>query len=195
MKLIFATGNKDKFGRAFLVAKKNGITLEQEDIDIDEIQSEFHEEILKDKLKKAYELLQQPVIVSDDAWSIPELNGFPGSYMKSMSEWLSAEDFLRLCEPLKKRETILHQYLAYTDGEHEIILNHDTEGKILKEARGPEDGASWTRIVVLNEGHGDMTIAEVREARDNKDKNLKENLDSAASTVWNQMFKQIKELG
>lgn len=194
MNLIFATGNKDKFGRAFLVAKKNGITLEQKDIDIDEIQSEIHEEILIDKLKKAYELLQQPVIVSDDAWSIPELNGFPGSYMKSMTTWFSTEDFLRLCEPLKDRKAVLHQYLAYTDGKNEIILNHDTEGKILREARGPEDCASWTRIVVLDEGHEDKTIAEVRESRDKGDESFKENLDTAASTVWNQMFNQIKKL-
>jgi len=84
-RIYFVTENSDKFDTARRVLLSSGITLEQSSQDIDEIQSEHIEKIALDKARKAYNILQQPLFVSDDSWNIVGLRGFPGPYMKSVT--------------------------------------------------------------------------------------------------------------
>ena len=112
----FATSNKEKMLIAQTVCAKFDIKVEQVSIDIDEIQSEDPIIIVQDKARRAYEGLSKPVVVSDDSWDIPALNGFPGPYMKSINEWFKPDDFLRLMSGIKNRTIIIHQFLAYYDG-------------------------------------------------------------------------------
>ena len=97
--LLCATSNPRKFAIGKRAFSRFDITLQKVAIDIDEIQGEDPEVILRDKAVKAYEIVRQPVLVSDDSWSIPALGGFPGAYMKSMNVWFKPEDFL----PVKPR--------------------------------------------------------------------------------------------
>lgn len=83
--IYFATGNPDKIKIAETVCEPINIKVQAVDLDIDEIQGEDPEMIVRDKAKKAYEKLGMPVVVSDDTWSIKALNGFPGAYMKSIN--------------------------------------------------------------------------------------------------------------
>src|ERR1035437_9937513 len=81
MKIVyFATTNQEKLLIAKTVCEQASITVKQTVFDIDEIQGEDPELIVKDKARRAYEKLGKPVVVSDDSWNIPALNGFPGPY-------------------------------------------------------------------------------------------------------------------
>ena len=112
------------------------IQLTQSTLDISEIQGEDPEIIIRDKAQKAFDLLGKPVIVSDDSWNIPGLNGFPGAYMKSIDHWFRSEDFLNLTRPLEDRRIILVQMLAYQDDTHQQIFRQEYTGSMLTEARG-----------------------------------------------------------
>ncbi len=158
----YATTSKEKFLIAQTVCEQAGITVKQALIEIDEIQGEDPELIIKDKARRAYEKLGKPLIVSDDSWNIPALNGFPGAYMKSVNHWFSAQDFLRLMEGVKDRAIILHQYLAYNDGKTITVFKNDINGEIIHEARGKNHKSPNMSVVVLDSDNG-KTIAEVFE--------------------------------
>lgn len=160
--VYFATKNQEKMLIAQTVCSKFDINVEQAIIDIDEIQGEDPVIIVKDKAYRAYEVLSKPVVVSDDSWDIPALNGFPGPYMKSINHWFKPVDFLRLMSGIKDRSIILHQLLAYYDGSIMKVFRNDIHGKILEEPRGQNDRSPNMMVTVLDLDNG-KTIAEVFE--------------------------------
>lgn len=161
-KVYFATTSQQKALIAQTVCSEAGIELEQITLDIDEIQGEDPELIVKDKARRAYEELGKPVVVSDDSWNIPALNGFPRAYMKSINHWFSAPDFLRLMQGVKDRSVIIHQYLAYNDGKTTKIFKNDLRGQIIHEPQGKNHQSPSTEITMLDSDNG-KTIAEVFE--------------------------------
>lgn len=157
--LIFSTTNSDKLAIANSVCKEYGIGLVQNSFDIDEIQGEDGEKIVRDKANKAYDKIKQPVIVSDDSWDMPGLNGFPGAYMKSINHWLNVKDFINLTKGLKDRRVFLIQYLAYKDSETTKIFCFKNEGTLLRRPRG--GGPYANHKIISMGGDGGLSIAEV----------------------------------
>lgn len=158
----FATTNTEKLLIAQTVCAAADITVETVSLDIDEIQGEDSEVIIRDKARRAFEAFGKPVVVSDDTWDIPALNGFPGAYMKSINHWLTPQDFLRLMTGIEDRRIILHQLLAHTDGTVTTIFKNDLHGQIINEARGKNSTSANMTVVVLDTDNG-KTIAEVFE--------------------------------
>ena len=146
-KIIFATSNPDKMQIATSVCSTFDIKVEFVRLDIDEIQGEDAEVIVRDKAKRAYEQLNMPVVVSDDSWDIKALNGFPGAYMKSINYWFKPEDFIRLMSSIKDRRVTLHQYLAYTDGNITEVFTNDLNGVIVSKPRGKVERAPCMEVV------------------------------------------------
>ncbi len=134
--VLYATGNNVKFRQAEHVCDEFGIILIQHGLDVPEIQSEEALPIALDKAQKAYDLCKQPVVISDDSWVIPGLNGFPGPYMKSMNHWFSVDDWLRLTASLTDRRIILTQIAVYQDINGPRLFSSTIEGMLLPKARG-----------------------------------------------------------
>lgn len=160
--VCFATSNKEKMIIAQTVCSQFNINVVQASIDIDEIQSEDPLNIIHDKVRRAFEVLSIPVVVSDDSWDIPALNGFPGPYIKSINQWFHADDFLRLMKGVKDRTIILHQLLAYYDGNTMKVFSNDIHGKVINESRGKNDRSPNMSVIVLEHDNG-KSIAEVFE--------------------------------
>ena len=144
-------------------------------LEIDEIQSEDAEKIVLDKLSKAFAVLQKTVVVTDDSWNIPALNGFPGPYMKSINHWFTPEDYLRLTIELEDRSINLVQWLGYTDGTITKVFKHTTKGELLKEIKG-QYGNSNHKLVSI-EGDNGLSVAEVYDKGVN-------NSERAAAVIW-----------
>jgi non-canonical purine NTP pyrophosphatase (RdgB/HAM1 family) len=157
-KLLCVTGNEVKFGIGQKQLANFGFDLEQVVLDIDEIQGEDLTAVIKDKVAKAYEAVGQPVVVTDDSWTIPGLNGFPGPYMKSINHWFTPDDFLRLTRDLKDRRIYLNQLVAYQDEHESVIFRSDIPGELLTEARG-NHGVPCMKVVSLD-GDDGLTISE-----------------------------------
>ena len=134
--LSFVTGNAIKFRFADEVCKQFGITIEQVELDVPEIQAESGEPVARDKATRAFEQLQKPLIVTDDSWVIPALKGFPGPYMKSINIWFTPQDWLRLTSTLENREIILRQIAVYQDEREQVLFSVDIKGTMLTEAHG-----------------------------------------------------------
>lgn len=158
--LLFATSNNEKFAIAQHLCESAGIALRQFSQDSDEIQSEDPEIIIRDKAARKYALAgNQPVIVSDDVWDIPALNGFPGPYMKSVDYWFSPQQIIDLMTHVTDRRIYLHQYLAYKDAETFKIFSHTFPAHIIKEPRGTY-GKPAEKVISLDLDKG-LTISEV----------------------------------
>ena len=158
----FASENKEKMLIAKTVCSRFDIEVEQAVFEVDEIQKEDSIIIVQDKARRAYEGLSKPIVVSDDSWDIPALNGFPGPYMKSVNKWFKPEDFIRLMDGKKDRRIILHQYLAYYDGHILKTFKNDIFGKIIDKPRGKNDRSPNMMVTELDHDNG-KTIAEVFE--------------------------------
>lgn len=125
---------------------------------IDEIQHNDSAEITKAKVRSAYELVRQPVVVSDTSWDIPALNGFPGGYMKDISAWFDAKDWLSLMAQHKDKTIYCHENIAYFDGDNLQYFVSSYKGIFTDEPRGRVDASeSIEQVVTL---YGGLTLAE-----------------------------------
>lgn len=158
----FVTSNSEKFQIAENICTEAGFSVKQVAVEVDEIQGENPEAIVRDKALRAYEQVQQPLVVSDDSWDIPALGGFPGAYMKSINQWFSADDILRLMHGIEDRRIILHQHLAFTDGDVVQVFTKDIPGIVTTEARGVNKKSPSMTVTALDWDDG-KTLAEVFE--------------------------------
>lgn len=159
MSVTFVTGNDEKFAIAAASASAHGFTLEHASLDIDEIQGENSETIALDKAEKAFQILQKPIVINDDSWEIPGLNGFPGPYMKSVSQWFTPQDFINLTRGLEDKRAMLVQFIVYQDESGPHIIRNEFENRLLPEARGSY-GNSWQKVVAVPSDNG-LSVAEV----------------------------------
>lgn len=156
-KITFITGNPHKLEEAKSVLKNYEIVVESLQFDIEEIQHYNPLEITKAKVRAAYEKAGQSVVVNDSSWEIPALGGFPGGYMKDVVNWFTAEDFLALMKDKNDRRIILHDVVAYFDGEQLKLFISDQTGVFINQSRGK--GTSMNQVVSM-EDSGGLTIAE-----------------------------------
>ncbi len=156
-KITFATGNPRKLEEAAAVLKNYDIAVESLQLDIDEIQHHDPLKITEAKARTAYEKVGKPVVVNDSNWEVPALGGFPGGYMKDVVNWFTAEDFLALMKDKNDRRIILHDVVAYCDGDKLKVFRFDRDGVFVSKPRG--EGVSMNQVVSM-EGSGGLTIAE-----------------------------------
>lgn len=139
-KIYFATTNEIKFKSGQEACKKHGLELEQIFIEVDEIQSEDPQKIIKDKITKIFQSVKHPVLVSDDSWSIPALNGFPGPYMKSVNHWFTGQDWVNLMKSHINKSIFLNNLLAFTDNGMDITTFEGTAERIFLEKPSGKPG-------------------------------------------------------
>ncbi len=157
-KIALITGNADKLRDLQAACAPFGIEVEQLDLPVDEIQSHEPEKIAQHKAKQAYKLAGRPVLVQDTHWNILALRGFPGAYMRYVSEWLKPEDFLALMAGKADRTIIRTYTVVYYDGKRSKLFSKDVMGTIADAPRGK--GVAIDQIVIT--AGQTRTIAEIR---------------------------------
>lgn len=187
--IYFASSNSEKFDMARYLCTKADIPIEQIFIDIDEIQGEDPIPIVKHKAAAAFQAFGKPVVVSDDSWEIPALNGFPGAYMKSMNFWFTPDDFIHLMIDKTNRSVFLHQHLAYCDGKQTLVFNDTIPGTVLTEPRGKTiPHKAWMSVVSIEGDHG-LSLSEVFSA----EKQLSNDRYDDRSTAWRELIEWYKK--
>jgi non-canonical purine NTP pyrophosphatase (RdgB/HAM1 family) len=155
--ILFATGNDRKLGEAKLACDIFGIVVKQIKLDIDEIQSHDPLVISRHKADQAFNLVNEPVVVTDTSWNFPALKGFPGGYMKDVAGWFSEENFLNLMRGEKDRRVSFTETVIYKDASQTKVFSKEFWGVVVDEPRG---GGSSLENVVEFEGH---TLGERRD--------------------------------
>ena len=156
--ILFATGNSRKITEAAATLAPFDITVEPVRVQIDEIQHHDPTEITKAKARAAYAAAGKPVVVSDTSWAIPALGGFPGGYMKDVSIWWNADNWLDIMRSQADKRILCLEHVAYYDGNELQHFVQQYEGRFIDEARGRVDDAeAIERVVIL---YGNKTMAE-----------------------------------
>lgn len=128
-KIYLVTGNPKKL-KEWQAIVPGHIQLDTLDVDLPEIQSDDPEEIVVDKVKRAYEHVGEPVAVEDVSASLEKLGGLPGPFVKFFIKQLGAGALYKLAGGEGERATISCS-VAYYDGREVVTVRGDIHGTIV----------------------------------------------------------------
>lgn len=159
--LTFITGNA---GKAKYLADYFHIPVEHKKLDLPEIQSLDLEEIVKDKARRAYEIVKAPVLVEDVSLTFTAMKRLPGPLIKWFLEELGNEGLCRMLDGYE-RSVVAEVAFAFCDGKNVKVFTGSREGKVSEKPRGTA-GFGWDSIFIP-EGHtetwAEMTADEKHE--------------------------------
>jgi non-canonical purine NTP pyrophosphatase (RdgB/HAM1 family) len=161
---IFITGNKHK---AAYLGKLLGIPLQHKNIALEEIQSTDTKQITEDKARRAYEIVQQPVLVEDVGLYFEAWGDLPGPFIKFFVEQENGlENLCRMLDGFSSRRAKTVVTTTYYDGSDFVHFEGGASGEIADAPRG-EGGFGYDAIWCVD-GYGGRTRAELSEAEDNE---------------------------
>ena len=106
------------------------------------------EEIIKHKLKTAYKIFKQPVLVDDVSVAMEALNGFPGPYMKDFFKVMTPEEMGKKFAGSKISATCR---LGLCRGEGDIVIAEGTfHGDIIAPKDNEHKGRDFELFVQLD---------------------------------------------
>lgn len=143
MNVLFITGNQHK---ADYLAKLIQVPLDHHKYDLDEIQSTSLDEIVRHKVKQAYEMAKRPVLVEDVGLGCQALNGLPGPFVKFFVDQPDGlEKFCRMLDGFNDRRARAETVFGYYDGTRLELIRGGLSGTIAMHPRG-EGGFGWDKI-------------------------------------------------
>ena len=159
---VFITGNQNKVD---YLRRTLGIELNIQNIELDEIQSADPREVVAHKVRQAYEIINQPVLVEDTSLSFNALDGLPGPFVKFFrTAHNGLEMMCRMLDGFEDRSAYATAIYAYYDGKELHTFAGRLNGIIADHPRG-EGGYGWDAIFEP-EGYGGRTRAELTPEED-----------------------------
>ena len=142
--VTFITGNQNK---ADLLTKYLDAPIQHKKLDLTEIQSLDLEEVVKDKAKRAYEILKSPVLVEDVSVEFKAMGKLPGTFIKFFLEEMDEEEICRMLDG-KDRSFLAKCMYCYFDGNEYKLIEGKLEGSVAMKPEG-YNGFGWDRITIL----------------------------------------------
>lgn len=136
MKLLFVTGNLNKFREAERILKEYDVIIERKNIECEEIRAESCEEVALSSLRFLRGKLNEPFFVEDSGLFIKALNGFPGTFSSWVFKKIGNEGMLKLMRGEKARDALFISSIALWDGKTERVFSGEVNGHISNELRG-----------------------------------------------------------
>lgn len=160
-KITFITGNQ---GKADYLAKYLDHPIAHTKIDLDEIQSMDLKEIVKHKVKQAFEIVGSPVLVEDVSLEFEALNGLPGPFIRFFVDNIPLETICSMVNG-KTRKATAKCVFGYCDGENLQLFEGQLKGKIAEIPAG-DNGYGWDKIFIPDSYN--ITRASLNEEDDKK---------------------------
>lgn len=159
--IYYVTGNAGKFEEVseFFQKKCPELNIKQYSLDIDEIQSLDQEAVVRDKVKKAFAVLNKPLLLDDGGIFFEAYNQFPGTLSKFVFQGLGFKGLFKLVEEDNRAAFILQ--LAYTDGKQIQLFEGICRGTVVI----PSDLSSHPQLpftAIFKPNGSDKTLAELR---------------------------------
>lgn len=146
-KLIYmVTGNPGKLRELEAIVPDN-LHIQMRPLELDEIQSMDLNKIVRDKLQRAYDQLNAPVMVDDVSAGLDSLGGLPGPFFKFFEEEMGPATLLKLSGKPGAKATITCT-AGYYDGSEFIICQGTTKATIV-EPRG-KNGFGFDQVVLVD---------------------------------------------
>jgi non-canonical purine NTP pyrophosphatase (RdgB/HAM1 family) len=161
--LVFVTSNQGKLREAEAVL---GRALDHRDLDLPEVQSLDLREVVRDKARRAWEVLERPVLVEDTGLELAALGGFPGPLIRWLLVCIGPEGICRIAGCFGDRGATARCLVCAVDGSSEVVGEGVVEGSIAETPRGG-GGFGWDPVFVPIDGDG-LTYGEMSEKEKNR---------------------------
>ena len=162
-RVTLVTGNPNKLKELQAIAPAS-LELSSQEIDLPEIQSLDLREIIEDKVKRAFDIVNGPVIVEDVSAGLDDLGGLPGPFYKFFREKLGDSILFKLASISKSNRVTVRCTAAYYDGINLLFGNGVIQGVVV-EPRG-ENGFGFDPVI-MPDGEA-RTMAEMLPEEKNK---------------------------
>lgn len=144
MTLFVATGNSGKIKEIRERVDDQRLSLEQIDIDVEEIQNLDVEKVAERKVKDSYRkaveqgIIEEgePLIVEDTGFFVQALDGFPGSMAKHFAATAGADKLIPMMKDTNERSAYFRSVIAYYDGSSLETFEGKMEGDVPEDTRG-----------------------------------------------------------
>ncbi len=130
MKLVVVTSNHHKAEEIAAFFGKE-IEIEHLSMEIPEFRDDDVGEIARRKAEYAFDVVHQPLIVDDTAFSVAALHGFPGPYAAYVLSTIGNEGILKLLEDVADRKAYFETAIAFATGKGVRVFRGKIDGVIV----------------------------------------------------------------
>ena len=182
--VIFVTGNPAK---AEYFSRLIGFPVDHQKIELEEIQSTDMQKITEDKARRAFEIVQSPLIVEDIGLYFEAWGNMPGPFIKFFVE--QENGLANICKMLdgfssRRAKTVV--LTTYYDGTNFKHFLGGAMGEISPSPRG-EGGFGYDAIWCVD-GYNGRTRAEISKEEDDQSY-----IDARPMTELREFFKEYYE--
>ncbi|AJR01975.1 non-canonical purine NTP pyrophosphatase [Hafnia paralvei] len=148
MKLHFLSNNPNKI-REINNILGDSVEVVSANIKIEEIQSKKTDDLVRDKLLKAFRRIGRPVFVEHTGLYLKSLKELPGGLTQIFWDDLEAEGFISLLNSYHDKSAIAKTVIGYCDGKKIHFFEGEVEGTIASEPIGNRE-FQWDCIFIPN---------------------------------------------
>ena len=113
-KIFFITNSEGKVTEAQKILGKN-FEIQLKKFDLDEIQAVDGKLVIKKKVKEAFRVLKQPLLVEDTSLYFEAWNNLPGALIRWFLDAVGCEGICKMMAGEKNRKAFAESALAYYD--------------------------------------------------------------------------------
>lgn len=164
-KITFVTTNKGKIATAMNYLNDSDIELESYNYELIEPRTDDIQEIAKQKVLQAYEVVKQPCIALDSGFYIEALNGFPRAFVNFALDTIGTQGILDIMRGKENRNCAFKECVAYYDGTEIKYFFYEQKGTLAEEYRGEDKEKQWSPLwhIYQDTVFPDKTLSELTE--------------------------------
>ncbi len=158
MQIYFVTNNPFKMQEAEDILATSTIQVKRLSLKINEIQSENAEEIVRDKVLKAFSSIKRSVFVEHTGLYLEDFGNLPGGLTQIVWDSLKADKFCDYFGNRKNTKVTAKTVLGFCNGREIFLFEGSIDGNISNEPQG-DRSFQWDCVFIPN-GY-DKTFAEL----------------------------------
>lgn len=159
MELLLATGNEHK---ARELQTLLGRPVQRVKLELPELQAVDVQEVIEAKVREAYRLMGQPVLVEDTGLAFAAWNGLPGALIRWFLDRVGNEGLCQMLQSYEQTAASAETCIGYFDGSDCHVFRGVVSGQIVRAPRG-SGGFGWDPIFMPD--GWDKTFAEMTDEK------------------------------
>lgn len=156
-KITFVTTNKGKISSAMQYLGDLDIEVVPYNHELIEPRTDDIQEIAKQKVLQAYELVKHPCIAMDSGFYIDALNGFPRAFVNFALDTLGVDGILDVMSGKENRKCSFKECVAYYDGKDIKYFFYEHKGVLADEYKGIDKSDQWSPLWHIYKDSFDLT--------------------------------------